>query len=221
MINRFHCCVLIATGALLLSADASAQRSGQLICYYDAEGVFTCGQSVPPEDARFDRDIRNQQGIVIRREQGEITAEEQAVIDEQARIEAERQRAIEEQQAYDQMLLDVYLSDKDIANLRDRRLEVMDSRIRVTEILLENRRKQLENLMGDAQRFAPYSDNEDAPPIPENLAVDIERAQGSIELREKTLREIEEDQEQIRRDFQRDIDRFRELKGLPPIDPSA
>ena len=190
-----------------------------MVCYTNDAGRLICGDSVRPEDSRFDRVILNQQGIVIRQEQGEITVEEQAAIDEAKRIEEERLRTIAEQQRYDQMLLDAFLSDEDIASLRDRRLEQLDSQIRIIEILLRNLYSREEELNSRAQRYAPYSEDEAAAPVPDNLALDMQRTQANIDLREKMLNDIREDQEEIKRDFQRDIDRFRELKGLPPIHP--
>ena len=190
-----------------------------MVCYTNDAGRLICGDSVRPEDSRFDRRILNQQGIVIREEQGEITPEEQAEIDAARRAEEERLRSIADQQRYDQMLLDAFLSDDDIASLRDRRLEQLDSQIRIIEILLRNLYSREEELKDRAQRFAPYSEDEDAAPVPENLALDIQRTEANINLREKMLSDIRQDQEEIKRDFQRDIDRFRELKGLPPQHP--
>jgi hypothetical protein len=182
-------------------------------CWYDENGVYRCGDSVPPDQARHDREIRNSQGITIRTEQGEITPEEQAEMDRLAAEEAERQRLLEQQRRYDQMLLDSYLDVAAIESLRDRRLELMNSQIRVTEIYLRNLYDKLDGLKRDARRFAPLSDRENAPPIPENLSLDIARTESSISVREQALEEIRRTKDEITAEFQRDIDRFRELKG--------
>jgi len=202
---------LLFAGLALLGTHAHAQ---EYYCWFDeAAGVRRCGDAVPPDQARHDREVRNERGITLREEQGEITPEEQAEIDRQRREEQERIRAAEERVRRDQMLLDAYLTVEAIESLRDRRLELIDSQIHVTEILLKNLHKKLDDLMHDAGRFAPYSDKEDAPPIPENLSIDIDRTESAIALREAALDEIRLTQERIRSDFQRDIDRFRELKG--------
>jgi hypothetical protein len=206
----------IAISALCLFwANAGGQES---ICYYDDNNVFKCGDSVPPEDARHDRVIRNSQGVTIREEQGEITPEEQAEIDRQRREEEARLAEQEERARYDQMLLDTYLTIEAIESLRDRRLEIIESQIHITEIILRNLERKLESLKNDAERFAPYSERDDAPPIPDNLSIDIDRTESAISLREAQLSDIRSSQEEIRQDFQRDIDRFRELKGEPVPD---
>ena len=139
--------------------------------------------------------------------------EERREIDRLRLEDEERVRLEEESRQYDKMLLEVYLNDTDIENLRDRRLDLMNSQVRLTEIYLGNLREKLEGLMRRAARFAPYSDREDAAPIPENLARDIDQTESSIAVRENTLQEITATQERIRIEFGRDIARFREIKG--------
>ncbi|HUF71701.1 MAG TPA: hypothetical protein VMR74_02260 [Gammaproteobacteria bacterium] len=203
--------LLVVAGFTLAAANASAQ---EIRCWTDENGVRRCGDSVPPDQARHDREIFNNQGIRIRSEEGEITPEEQAEIDRRRREEEDRLAAIEAQRRYDQMLLDAYLTPDQIEGLRDRRLELMDSQFRITEIILRNLYRKLEGLERDARRFSPYSDREDAPPIPQNLSTDIERTRSAIGIREQAMAEIRENQEEIRQAFQRDIDRFKQLKGL-------
>jgi hypothetical protein len=203
--------ILIVAGLSMAAASAGAQ---QIRCWIDDNGIRRCSDSVPPDQVKHDREILNRQGVRVGREEGEITPEEQAEIDRQKREEEERAAAIETQRRYDQMLLDAYLTVDQIESLRDRRLELMDSQIRITEIILRNLYKKLDGLEHDAQRFAPYSDREDAPPIPQNLSTDIDRTHSAIKIREDAMEEIRSNQDEVRQDFQRDIDRFRQLKGL-------
>lgn len=211
--------ILVLAGFGLAAANLSAQ---DIRCWNDENGVRRCGDSVPPDQARHDREVLNSQGIRIGREEGEITPEEQAEIDRARGEEEARLAEIEARRRYDQMLLDAYLTPGQIEALRDRRLELMDSQIRITEIILRNLYKRLEGLERDAGRYSPFSDREDAPPIPQNLSTDIDRTRSAIDIREQAMEEIRENQEKIRQDFQRDIDRFKELKGLTdPVDVSA
>lgn len=193
-----------------MTSDAGAQ---QYFCWFDDAGVQHCGDSVPPEYSRHDREVLNDQGVVVGQEEGEITPEEQAEIDRVRRQEDERRAAETARVERDQMLLDAYLTVEAIETLRDRRLELMESQIRVTEILLTNLEKKLADLMRDARRFAPLSDREDAAPLPENLSVDIDRTESAIALREAALADIRSTKERTTLEFQRDIDRFRELTG--------
>jgi len=203
--------VLALAGLGLLAASAHAQR---LYRYVDENGNVFYSDRVLPEHSRQDREVINGQGVTIGTEQGEITEEERAIMEAERLAEEERLRIIEEQQRRDRALLDTYLTADDIAKLRDRRLELIDAQITVTEIYLRNLRNKLEDLLQNAGRYAPRSDREDAPPLPQNLLLDIERTESSIGKFEQLLDESRTDQDTIRREFQSDIERFRELKGI-------
>lgn len=207
------CRILALTGLALLAANVGAQ---QIKRWVDEQGVVHYGDAVPPEYAKQDRDVLNGQGVKIGSEQGEITPEEQAEIDAKAKAEAEAARIKSEQARHDRMLLDTYLVPEDIERLRDRRLELLDAQIRVLEIYLTNQRKRHDNLIRDAQRFSPRNPDENAPPLPDNLARDIENTEASIRNYEALLEENRTSQQVIRDDFERDLIRFRQLKGLLP-----
>ena len=208
--TRTIACLFALASAGAISSNASAQR---IYCWTDDAGLTHCGDSVPPESARHDREVRNQQGVRIATQEGEITDEERAALDQQREEEEQRLAAEEERQAYDRMLLAAYLSVEDIETLRDRRLELIDSQIAVTENSLTNLRAKLEELRRSEQRYAPHNEREGALPVPRNLLLDIERTESSIVVREQTLEGLRENQEQIRLEFERDIKRFRQLKG--------
>lgn len=197
--------------ALVVAPATLAQK--KLYRWVDDKGNIHYGDHVPPQFATNDRDVLNQHGVTVGFEQGEITAEERAEMDrlvaeaeEAARIKAEIARR-------DRMLLDTYLTVADIEDLRDRRLELLDSQIKVTELYLNNLRKRLVGLQAEATQFKPYSQNPNAQQIPEFLALDISRTLASINNYEETLARTRNDQANLRAAFALDIERFRELKG--------
>jgi hypothetical protein len=208
--------MLIVVAAFVLPSNASAQSRSdgpRLYKWTDRNGVVHYGDKIPPEYANVDRSVLNDQGVHVGFEEGEITAEERAVIDARQRaVEAERVTKADTARR-DRMLLDTYLSVSDIEDLRDRRLELLESQIKVTELYLGNLRKRLVGLQAEASDFKPYTTRPDAPQVPENLALDIRRTTASISLYEQTLSRTRADQEALRSSFDEDIARFRELKG--------
>jgi hypothetical protein len=210
MATRTISCFLALSILNLAASNADAQR---IYCWTDDAGMTHCGDSVPAASARHDREIRNQQGVTIGTEEGEVTESERAELERQRAEEAARLAAAEESQAYDRMLLAAYVSVEDIETLRDRRLELIDSQILVTENSLANLQGKLEQLRQNEQRFQPYNQSENARPAPKNLLLDIERTEASIVVREQTLEELKKNQAMIRAEFERDITRFRELTG--------
>jgi len=203
--------ILVVAVLGLVAANASAQRT--IYCYDDENGRRVCGDRIPPEAARLDREVRNSEGVRIGTEQGEITAEEQRQLEEQRALEEERQREAEERRRYGQVLLDSYTSVEDIEQLRDRMLEQISGQIALYEQQLGDLRSKLGELELRRLRFSPYSDREDAPPLPNNIRLDIERTESSIALFEQRLEDSLEDQVETSEHFESDIAYFRELTG--------
>jgi hypothetical protein len=206
---------LIALTALALPLAGYAQRaeSPKLYRWVDDNGVVHYGDRIPPQYANRDRNVLNNQGVRVGFEEGEVTPEERAAITaREAEVEAQA-AAKAEGARRDRVLLDTYLSVSDIEDLRNRRLELLESQIKVTELYLTNLRKRLVTLQDEASRYKPYTAREGAPQVPANLALDISRTVASINLYEQTLSRTRADQTTLKSAFDNDIVRFRELKG--------
>lgn len=194
---------------LCAAHPAAAQK---LYRWVDKEGVVHYTDSVPPEYAELDRDILNKQGVRVGGEEGVRTEEERA---EEARVLAEAEAEREAKAAAarrDQILLDTYLSVEEIELLRDRRVELLEARIKVTEQYLNNLRKRMVDLDRESKEYRPNTP--EGRPMPANLALDIQRTTGAINLYEGTLSTTRNEQGRWRERFAADITRFRQLKGL-------
>jgi len=213
---RQHLAWLAVLAVALPSFVGAQQKTGQpgkLYQWTDDKGVVHYGDSIPPEYAKADRNVLNQQGVHVGFEQGELTPEQRA---EKARLAAEAEKAKQQREEIarrDKMLLETYISVSDIEDLRNRRLELLESQIKVTELYLANLRKRLLTLQDAASNYKPYTARENAPQVPENLQTDISRTVGSINLYEQTLSHARSTQETVRNSFDDDIRRFKQLKG--------
>jgi Domain of unknown function (DUF4124) len=218
----------IGIAALILAAlaapDASvAQHSPsravqgkdgrKLYTWTDDKGVVHYGDSVPPEFANRDRNLLNAQGVRVGFEEGEVTEAERAELAKKKAAADQAAAAQAEIDRHDKMLLQTYIAVADIEDLRNRRLELLESQIKVTELYLTNLRKRLVMLQNEASVYKPYTAKPDAPQIPENLALDISRTASSINNYEKMLSKTRTDQTALRASFDDDIVRFRQLKG--------
>jgi len=193
---------------------AIATGQARLYRWVDNDGVVHYGDRVPPEYADHDRDLLNSQGVRVGAEEGLLTAEERAERNRLAAIAEAEQQARVENARRDQVLLDTYLSVDEIESLRDRRLELLEAQIKVTEHYLGNLRKRLERLQREASDYRPYSDNPDAPEVPEALGLELSRTIASISLYEQTLARSRAEQNQLAEAFASDIERFQVLKGI-------
>jgi hypothetical protein len=202
-----------------LAAGAwAAEQPRKTYRWVDKDGVVHFGDHVPAEDASTKRQVLNEYGVPVATQDGAKSAEQIA-----AEKAAAKKAAAERQQAMlasrrDQVLLDTYLSVEEIEALRDRRLELIDTQIKVTENYLRGLREILEKLQEEASAFKPYSADPKAPPIDERLARELSNTMDSIMLYEKNLADTKARKSDVMGQFAADIDRFKVLKSSAPAE---
>lgn len=210
----------LAVAALFAIANAAlaAEPPKKTYRWVDKDGVVHFGDHVPAEYATTNRQVLNEYGVPIRTEKGALTAEQIAAEKAAAKkAEAERQQAILAARR-DQVLLDTYLTVDEIEALRDRRLELIDTQIKVTENYLQGLRDILKKLQEEAADFKPYSTKPEAPPIDERLARELSTTMDSIMLYEKNLKDTKARKTEVMGRFAADINRFRELKATATVE---
>lgn len=206
-------CVLPALLLGLLAGVADAQSGGKkLYRWVDKDGQVHYGDTIPPEYANQDREILNQRGVAIGREQGEVTAEEARTQEAAARAE----REVRERQRRDRMLLSSYQSVQEIEVLRDRRIELVDSQLMIQEQSLANLHRRRTELEKQAARHQSANQDPAAEPLPEGLAADLERSRSDIATQAANLAKKREERASILAAFAADIQRFKELRAVAP-----
>lgn len=205
---------VFAAAIILLAGWFNTVMATELYRWVDAEGTVHFGDSVPPEYSKTDRQVLNERGVAIRELPREKTPAELEDEKRASAIEDAEQRQILDQQERDAVLLSTYLSIDEIEALRNRRKELLDGQIRVTEVYLLNLREKLLKLQKDAARFQPYNSDPNAPPIHDWLAKELADTLDSILVYEQTLTNTRTQKLQMVAKFDEDIDRLKELKGL-------
>lgn len=173
----------------------------------DASGQQQMGQNIPPPCMDRDVEVLDQTGRVIRVIPGREAMEQMAA--KQSATQAERNS-----EQRDRTLLATYLSVADIERLRDQRLDLLEQQSHVTKEYIENLREREARLMTDVQRYRPYSSKPKAPPLPDHVAEDIVNTVNGLQVYQQELAKNTTEQDRIRADFDSDIARFKELKGL-------
>jgi len=196
--------------ALSISAVVSAKETERVYKWIDENGIAHYGDSVPAEYRDMEKTILNEHGVMIDSIRGKKTEEE---IAEELRL-AELEAAIKAQKQQDAALLATYMSVEEILMHRDRRVELFQAQTRVTELYLRNLDRRLEKLLAEAAGFQPYSEDPEAPMIDPDLSKDILTTRETIERHEGNLKRFETDEAEIKKRFEKDINRFKRLKGL-------
>src|SRR5690606_2079452 len=200
--------------SLLLAAAAAVAQGSSREAFYrckDKDGLIHYGDSMPPACYGLDTEVLDARGMVVRLIEGEASKAER-LKREAAEAQARQERARREQ--HDRMLLDTYLSVADIERLRDQRLEQLQAQYRVTEQNIANMRERQARIAKQVARFRPYSNNVNAPPLPDHLAEEMVNTVNSLRAYYEMLEKNKREQEALRQSFAADIQRFKELKGL-------
>lgn len=211
---------LVTRGATTQRPKTASSKTDTTKTYkwVDKDGVVHFGDQVPPEYAGTNRQVLNEAGVAVSSEDGAKTPEQIAAEKAAAKqAEDERQRAILAARR-DQVLLDTYLSVEEIEALRDRRLELIDTQIKVTENYLQGLRDILQKLQQEASAFKPYSTDPNAPPIDEKLAKELANTMDSVMLYEKNLTATKNRRADVTGQFAADIDRFKQLKASAAVE---
>ena len=200
-----------------LSSTAAAREEKRVFKWEDEDGNVYYGDSIPAEFSERPKEVLNDQGVAVDAIEGKKTEEQ---LEEEARLETIRV-AQELQQRADQALLNTYLSVEEIEMHRDRRVELFQAQAKVTELYLRNLSGRLESIRTEASRYQPYSQDSNAPMIPDELAADLRETKDTIARHESNLKKYERNEREIIERFDRDIARFKILKGIADDDPET
>jgi hypothetical protein len=195
---------------MLLPLAAGAQESRETYKWLDDEGQIHYGDSVPPEYADKRKSVLNEQGVAVGQVEGKKTAEQLQREKEEKELEMQR----ELQLRADKALLATYITVQEIEMHRDRRVELFRAQARVTELYLRNLNRRLDQLKQEAGRYKPYNSDPDAEMIDPGLVEDLEETEDSIDRHEQNLQQFRQEERDIIKRFDGDIQRFRILKGL-------
>ena len=216
---------IIATTIVVLTAAYSTTAAAQARPRQQSKGVsheafFRCkdrnGQthysdSMPAECTGLDTEVLNDKGMQLRVIEGDVTRQKRLLREvEERKLDKEReQRALR-----DRTLIETYLTVEDIERLRDQRLEMLNAQYRVTEQNISTLRDRQTRLQAQVARFRPYSDNANAPPLPEPLGAEMVNTVKGLRVYQESLAANRKEQQTLTDQFESDIKRFKELKGI-------
>ena len=195
-----------------VTGPAYAQNSDKGPVSYrwvDEHGVVHYGDSIPPKYARDSRQIINSQGVEI----GHVDAEKTPG---QLAAEAKESQLRVAQKQHDYFLLSTYTSVKDIEALRDERLSQIAAQQTAAQQYVQSLQSRLTSLQSRAEGFQPYSTKPNAPRMPDDLAQELVHTLNEVRLQDQAMQARSLQEEQVKAQFQSDIERFEQLKVSPP-----
>ncbi|HET8898059.1 MAG TPA: hypothetical protein VFN09_04715, partial [Rhodanobacteraceae bacterium] len=166
---------------------------------------------IPPEAAKGGYDLVNQFGRVIRHVDGIKTPEQIAA--DKARAKAAQAAA--DQKRADRQLLLSYPSEQELTSAQNEHINMLQQRIKATEI---NMKSQLDGLANLLDKAAIYKQRGDSVPayVDQDIEKQREVIRGQREWIDKTQRELD----QATNDAASELARYRRLRGGVPA-PAA
>ncbi|MBK1671923.1 hypothetical protein CKO35_01155 [Ectothiorhodospira shaposhnikovii] len=196
----------LALGWFTIAAlDGTA--SGQVYRWVDESGQTHMSDSPPPNTTRYDREVLDHRGLVIRRLERARTPEELAAEQaERERLEAlEQERAAQERT--DRILLQSFGSERELLHARDDRLALIDANMNITRDKLASLRAQLEQIR---RRIADLEASD--RPVQDGLREQAKSLKRQILAQEAYLEDREQERDAVLGQFTQYLERFRELR---------
>ncbi|HEY5102258.1 MAG TPA: DUF4124 domain-containing protein [Steroidobacteraceae bacterium] len=174
--------------------------------WVDEKGVVHYGDRIPAQDTQREHTVLNREGVEVGRSDAQKSP---AQIAEEARREQEAMRL----EQHDTFLLTTYTSAKDIEDLRDARLEELNSQHVAAEQYIENLNASLMTLQSLALTFKPYNTSAGARRMPDDVAANLVRAMSELHTQRNTLEAKDKEAQAVRTEFNGDIQRYKDLRA--------
>jgi hypothetical protein len=197
----FHAFILLAT--LLGATSATAERTFKWI---DNEGQVHYGNRVPPEYAKKERKVINEQGRTVKVYEAAKTPEERAAAEKAAELEARKKSLDEKRAIHDRSLLATYASEQDMLLARDGKVASVEALLQLTSSRVASMKQRLHELTEEAATY-----ERSGKQLPHTVEAQITNLRTQIIRNEAFIKEKEQELGDINKQFDADISRFIEL----------
>ena len=201
--------ILLVIVLLGLSTGTDAAK---LYKWVDEDGNIRYSDRLPPPQINKGHETLNPQGIVIKRTAAaktevELAAAQQAQEELEAKLAAEK-KIKEKQDHKDLVLLLTFSSEAELGRVKDNRLDVLESVIKLIKKSITTTEEKLASLELTAEQNYRSKGQE----IPGGLAQNIGFFTRKKSIREKQLQLKKTEKRKITRQYQVDLARYRFLK---------
>jgi len=201
---KLHFAALLAL-TLCLAQPASAEV-GHMYRYINDLGNTVVGYQVPSADVKKGYEVLNEDGIVIEVVPRELTEEERESISAQEKLVAEAEAEKQRLQDWDESLLLRYSTVQDIEAARTRALSSLLINVSILKSNTRSLKQQIENYQSEAAAIERRGGEVDVARL-----TSIEDLQGEVEATERSIADRKQEMEDVKGDYQKDIDRFEQL----------
>jgi hypothetical protein len=196
------------------AASSSGKWTGKTYKWVDENGVTHYGDAVPPDSAQHGSSELNSQGVEVRQVPRQKTGTEA----EQAQKDAAEQARLRQ---HDSFLMTTYTSAKDIEQLRDERLALISGQMDIAMGSIESTNQRVKTMETRMRNFKPWSAAPNARRLPDQLVEEVVRTLQERNSLQAALTSREQEKKELRKQFDADLTRYRELTEGPRREPVA
>ncbi len=202
---------LVTFSALIaawLGCVSVAESAGAIVCWDEADGRRACGDRVPPEYVKQERQVYDKKGRVVRTLPRQKTPEEAADDAKRAAEQVAKRKRLEEAAAYDRFLQSTFSSEKDLQRTRDDRLATLDGRLNLAEKSLIDNQTGIAQLEQQVTDFKAKNPDKKAP---FKLTRQVDDFKVTLGNNTRVVEALKIERKGIVEKFDYDIRRYREL----------
>ncbi|MGJ8668154.1 MAG: DUF4124 domain-containing protein [Oceanococcus sp.] len=196
---------------LMLALAIAGLAQAKTYRWVDEDGRVHYGDRIPAKYAQQQAQTLNDRGIVIEQRNAPKSAEQLAA--ESAERKAAEEAAIKaaEQGRYDDWLMSTYATQDQLIARRDDQMAILDSRIASGEKSVNQNQASLDDLRTRAQG---YEDKD--KPVPSRITKQISEFDTMVRSSDAALEAMRAEREKVNQEFERELNRWLELKGKQP-----
>ena len=203
----------LAGSIILLSylASVPAVMAGSIKCWTNTDGVRECGYSVPPEYSQQRIDIMNERGIKVDVKEAAKTKEQ---LEEDARLAKIKQEELQRQaeaRLRDTILLNSFTTERDIKISYDDKIEVVNGIVEITNSSTRILQQKLQAVEKKAANYERAGET-----TPKDVLNQINSLKRQLKDNDKFIAQKEGEIKVLKQNYEADLKRFRELKGIKP-----
>lgn len=200
--------VILATATGIASAADS--KGPKIAKCKDAKGEWHYGDTAADECAKSNVTVMNDRGLRVSEISAPATPAELKVREAKKAAEEEQRQKILDRKKRDDQLLATYGVEDDIALARERKFA--DVRVQISSI-----EATLTALRATLRRMQLQADQEmKAGKLSPQTQANIAKTKDQIEKQKAAMAAREKDKETIKARYDADLQRYREIKGIPP-----
>jgi hypothetical protein len=200
----------VLIGPCLAAKTGGGPNGGRIKCWHNKDGVRECGNVVPAEYAQQGTETKDKFGVTVAATERAKTMEE---LEAERAVTKQKEAALEDgkkRDAQDRVLLDTFTSEDDMVLTRDGQIAHLESQIHLVDSHIEKLQKNLDQMI---ERAAEFERRGEKPPV--DVVKNVDNVRGQLSDNHKFIATKRREQDAIRVRFEKDIARFRELKGIP------